>query len=254
MLKALILCQSNSLKSHDTMKKYKSCFLIIIVFCSPILIAQTVYNKTDENGKKHGVWKGFYTDSKRPRYEGTFDHGKEIGIFSFFDDTMAKVIIATRDFNSTDNAAYTIFYDQRKNIVSEGIVIDKLFDGQWKYYHQASKILMTLENYKNGKLEGVRSVYYLSGKIAEEISYKNNLKEGSYKNFSENGIVLEESVYKNNEYNGLAVFKDPQGHLVSKGPFLNGKKSGVWQFFENGKLSKEMNMSLVGNASKLKGN
>jgi antitoxin component YwqK of YwqJK toxin-antitoxin module len=29
-----------------------------------------------------------------------------------------------------------------------------LFDGQWKYYHQASKTVMTVENYKNGKLEG----------------------------------------------------------------------------------------------------
>jgi antitoxin component YwqK of YwqJK toxin-antitoxin module len=35
---------------------------------------------------------------------------------------------------------------------------------------------MTLENYKNGKLEGLRSVYYPSGKIAEEISYLNNMK------------------------------------------------------------------------------
>jgi antitoxin component YwqK of YwqJK toxin-antitoxin module len=55
-------------------------------------------------------------------------------------------------------------------------VIDKLFTGEWKYYHQASKIVMTLENYKNGKLEGLRSVYYPSGKIAEEISYLNNMK------------------------------------------------------------------------------
>jgi antitoxin component YwqK of YwqJK toxin-antitoxin module len=39
-----------------------------------------------------------------------------------------------------------------------GKVIDKLFTGEWKYYHQASKIVMTLENYKNGKLEGLRSV------------------------------------------------------------------------------------------------
>jgi antitoxin component YwqK of YwqJK toxin-antitoxin module len=32
-----------------------------------------------------------------------------------------------------------------------------LFTGEWKYYHQS---VMTLENYKNGKLEGLRSVYY----------------------------------------------------------------------------------------------
>jgi antitoxin component YwqK of YwqJK toxin-antitoxin module len=72
-----------------------------------------------------------------------------------------------------------------------------LFTGEWKYYHQASKIVMTLENYKNGKLEGLRSVYYPSGKIAEEISYLNNIKR-SLQEFSENGIILEQSIYNNN--------------------------------------------------------
>jgi antitoxin component YwqK of YwqJK toxin-antitoxin module len=37
------------------------------------------------------------------------------------------------------------------------------------------KIVMTLENYKNGKLEGLRSVYYPTEK-SEEISYLNNIK------------------------------------------------------------------------------
>jgi hypothetical protein len=40
----------------------------------------------------------------------------------------------------------------RRKQGGEGKVIDKLFTGEWKYYHQASKIVMTLENYKNGKL------------------------------------------------------------------------------------------------------
>lgn len=236
------------------MKDFKCCFLLILIFCSPIIIGQTSYNKVDEKGKKDGLWKGFYEDSKRIRYEGTFDHGKEVGVFTFYDDTKVKSTIATREFNSVDNSAYTIFYDQSKNKVSEGKVVNKLFDGQWKYYHQASKAVMTLENYKNGKLEGLRSVFYASGKIAEETNYKDNGKDGTYKSFSENGTVLEESIYKNNEYNGLALFRDPKGNLVSKGEFVQGKKSGVWQFFENGKLVKEINMSRSGNVSKSKAN
>jgi antitoxin component YwqK of YwqJK toxin-antitoxin module len=52
-----------------------------------------------------------------------------------------------------------------------------------------SKIVMTLENYKNGKLEGLRSVYYPSGKIAEEISYLNN-KKRSLQEFSRMELYL----------------------------------------------------------------
>lgn len=205
--------------------------------------SQNAINNVDANGKKDGLWKGFYPESKRLRYEGTFSHGKEIGEFKFYDDTKAGTVIATRTFNPNDNVAYTVFYDQQKNKVSEGKVVNKLFEGEWKYYHQAATTVMTIENYKNGKLEGLRSVYFPSGKIAEETYYKNNLKSGSSKKYSEKGIVLEEATFKNNQYDGEAIFRDVDNNIVSKGKFLNGKKVGIWQFFENGKLTKEENMS-----------
>jgi antitoxin component YwqK of YwqJK toxin-antitoxin module len=239
-------------KSSVVMKKNMSCFfkVFFLIFASQTLMSQVDYNKLDPQGRKHGAWKGFYEESKRPRYEGIFEHGKEIGKFQFFDDTKAKSIIATREFSTKDNSAYTIFFDQANNKVSEGKVVNKLFEGPWKYYHQASKTMMTIENYKNGKLEGLRSVFYTSGKIAEETNYKNNFKEGIYKKYSENGIVLEESVFKNNEYNGLAIFKDTDGNVVSQGQFVNGKKAGIWQFFEKGKQAKEIDMSNPRNMSK----
>jgi antitoxin component YwqK of YwqJK toxin-antitoxin module len=225
-------------------------FLLLNVFC---IQAQNDFNKLDDKGNKNGLWKGFYEDTKNLKYEGTFDHGKEVGTFAFFDNSKTKIVVATREFNPKDNSAYTIFYDQKKNIVSEGKVVNKIYEGQWRYYHKASKTVMTIENYSNGKLEGIRSVFYPSGKIAEEMVYKNNLKNGIYKRYTEAGIIIEESNYKNNEFDGLATFKDPDdGSLVSTGKFLNGKKVGIWQFFNKGKLVKETNMSDLKNASKTK--
>jgi antitoxin component YwqK of YwqJK toxin-antitoxin module len=227
-------------------------FLLLV---SISMFAQNDFNKLDEKGKKQGLWKGNYEDTKNPKYEGTFEHGKEVGTFTFFDNTKTKIVIATREFNPKDNSAYTILYDQKKNKVSEGKVVNKLYEGQWKYYHKASKAVMTIENYRNGKLEGIRSVFYPSGKIAEEIVYINNLKNGNYKRFTEAGIIIEDSNYKNNEFEGLATFKDPDdGSIVSTGNFLNGKKVGIWQFFNKGKLAKEINMSDLKNASKTKQN
>lgn len=218
-------------------------FRVFVLFlCCQAVFSQTDANPVDANGKKHGVWKGFYAESGRQRYEGTFDHGKEVGVFNFYDDTKAKSIIATRTFNAADNSCYTVFYDQNKNVVSEGKEVNKLREGRWKYYHKASKSLMTLENYKNGKLDGVRTVYYPSGKAVDETIYKNGLKEGVYKKYSEKGIVLELSFFKNNEYEGEAVYKDPNDLVIAKGKFKNGKKIGKWQFFINGKLDSEENM------------
>lgn len=218
------------------------------VFC---IQAQNNYNKLDEKGKKHGLWKGVYEDTKNPKYEGTFEHGKEVGVFTFFDNTKTKIVLATREFNPTDNSALTVFFDKNKNKVSEGKVLNKLYEGQWKYYHKASKSIMATENYSKGKLEGLRSVFYPSGKIAEEMIYVNNLKNGFYKRYTETGILIEESNYKNNLYDGLAIFRDAEdGTVVSKGKFVNGKKSGIWQFFEKGKMIKEVNMSYPQSSSK----
>ena len=214
----------------------------ILFLISAVGFAQE-FNKVDAKGKKDGLWKGTYEVSKRPRYEGTFSHGKETGVFKFFDDTKKGDVVATRDFSANDGSAYTIFYDQKKNKVSEGKVIGKNYEGEWKYYHKASTAVMTIENYKNGKLEGPRTVYYPNSKVAEEMTYKNGLKDGIYKKTAVNGTLLEQSTYKNNEYNGDAVFYDSDGTVASKGKFLNGKKVGMWQFFTKGKLIKEVNMS-----------
>ena len=220
------------------MKITKFLFLIVITaFCfSTTLFSQSDFNKLDENGNKNGVWKGIYEESKRPRYEGAFEHGKEIGLFSYFDDTKSRTIIATREFNSKDNSAYTIFYDQNKNKVSEGKVINKLHEGAWTYYHKASAIIMTLENYKNGKLEGLKTINFPSGNVAELTNYKNGIREGIYKKIAENGVILEESTYLNGELNGTSTFKAPDGLVVAKGMFKQGKKVGIWLFYENGKI------------------
>lgn len=212
---------------------------IVLFLCSLTSLFAQETNKLDEKGLKHGVWKGVYEESKRPRYEGTFNHGKEAGTFKFFDDTKAGTVIATREFNAKDGSCYTIFYNQKNNKVSEGKVINKQYEGEWKYYHEDSPQIMTSEWYTAGKLNGNRKVYFPTGKLAEEANYKNGVKEGVYKSYAENGVVLEESVYKNNQFEGPATFRNTDNVVVAKGLFKDGKKVGIWEFTNNGKTTKQ---------------
>ena len=218
----------------------KSILITLLTFLSFQNFAQET-NKLDEKGQRHGLWKGIYEESKRPRYEGTFDHGKETGTFKFFDDTKELKVIATRDFSAKDGSAYTTFFDQKGNKVSEGKEVNKLYEGEWKYYHYQSKEIMSTETYVKGKITGVRKVFYKSGKIAEETTYKDGIKNGPYKKYSEKGDVLEESNYKNGEFDGPAIYKDGLGQLVNVGQYKDGKKSGMWKYYENGKFVKEEN-------------
>jgi antitoxin component YwqK of YwqJK toxin-antitoxin module len=228
------------------MKSSKSLLSIIVFFVmNAAAVAQTEFNQLDPKGSKNGPWKGFYPESKRLRYDGTFEHGKEVGVFRYYDDTQAQSIIATREFNKIDNSAYTMFYNQANNLVSEGKVVNKLYEGVWKYYHENSKAIMTLENYANGKLEGVRSVFYPNGKLAETTNYVKGIKSGAYKKYTVEGIVLEESNYKIGQFDGKAIYRDPKGNIVAQGIYVNGKKKGIWQFYQNGKLVSEENMSKV---------
>ena len=219
----------------------KQLFKIVFLIFSISIFSQTDSNKLDANGKKVGLWKGVFEDTKRPRYEGTFDHDKEVGLFKFFDNTQACNLIATREFNTVDNSAYTIFYDVNKNKISEGKVLNKLYEGLWIYYHKSSKVIMTSENYKNGKLDGTKTIHFKSGKVAEISNYKNGVLDGIYIKNDESGVALEESFYVNGELNGITIYRAPDGLVVAKGKFRKGLKVGIWQFFENGKLESEDN-------------
>lgn len=222
------------------MKLISSKFSLFLFLVTVLNInAQEKLNQIDSNGKKDGLWKGIFEDSKRPRYEGTFENGVEVGTFNYFDDTKAKSLIATRTFSENGTVAQTTFFDQKNNKVSDGKTVNRLNEGIWNYYHKDSKQLMSVENYKNGKLDGVKKTYFKTGELAEETMYKDGKKEGMYKVYLENGTVVEEASFKNDQYEGPAIFRNPAGAIVSKGNFVKNERKGIWEFYEEGKLIKK---------------
>ena len=197
-------------------------------------------NLFDEQGNRHGLWKGVHKETNRPRYEGTFLHGKETGIFRYFDDTKAGTIIATRDFSKNDGSCYAVFFDQKGNKVSEGTLVNKNPDGTWKYYHFQSSQLMSIENYEKGKLSGERKVFYKNGSLAEETNYKKGVKDGFSKTYSEKEKLIDAHSFKNGQLEGLASYYDGAGNKMYEGNYKGGKRVGNWKFFENNKVIKEV--------------
>ncbi len=214
-------------------------YIVFLLICFGAF-SQDSINKLDSNGQRHGLWKGFYEKSKRPRYEGVFKNGKETGIFKYYDDTKAGTVIATRDFSKNDGSCYAIFYDQKNNKVSEGKLVNKLPNGKWIYYHYQSKEIMSTENYADGKLSGEKKVFYKDNTLAEISNYINGNRVGIYKKYSEKGELLEELNYTKGELDGKAIYYDGLGNKIYEGNYLNGKKVGKWKFYEKGKVIKEV--------------
>ncbi len=228
------------LPKNNSMKMNKSNIIFTLVFFTILnVFSQEKINQLDAKGKKDGLWKGTFEESKRSRYEGTFKNGVEVGVFKYFDDTKAQSLIGTREFSENGTVAFTTFIDQKGNKVSEGKTVNRIKEGVWNYYHKASTQLMKVEHYKNGKLDGPQTLYYPSGKVAEEKFYVNGMQEGIYKMYVESGKLVEESNYKNNLFDGPAAFYDALGTLVSKGNFVKDEKKGMWEFYKDGKLIKK---------------
>jgi len=206
--------------------------------------AQDSLNQLDDKGQKHGPWIGYYDDTKHLKYEGVFSHGKEVGVFVFYDNTKAKNVIARRVFNENDNSVLTTFYNGKFK-VSEGKIINRLYEGAWNYYHFNSDTVMTLEFYEKGKLEGARKVFYKNGAIAEIAHYKNGIKDGAYFKYAENGVILEEMNYKDGEFHGKAIFRNADHKLIAEGQYTMGKPSGIWKYYKNGLFDYEENKSIV---------
>ncbi|MBQ0116542.1 MAG: hypothetical protein KBS98_01355 [Flavobacterium sp.] len=212
-------------------------FLVFCFFLSQGLWAQ---NTTDTAGNKQGLWTGYHKGTNNLRYEGSFKDNKEVGVFKYYDDTKAKVVIATREFNAKDGSNYTIFYDQTGNVVSEGKIVNKEKEGVWKIYHKASKAVMSLENYSKGKLVGENKVFYKDGKILEIRNFKDGVLNGLYSKYSVEGKLLEQYTYIDGKIQGEATYYNTDGQVYSNGLYKDNARVGVWKFYKDGKVVKEV--------------
>ncbi|TDU34366.1 antitoxin component YwqK of YwqJK toxin-antitoxin module [Gelidibacter sediminis] len=216
-------------------------FTVFLTLFLTTSYAQDSINQRDANGKRHGVWKKNFEGLNEPRYEGTFEHGKEVGLFKFYKlDQKKSVLSATREFSPNSDDISVKFFSSKGKLISEGQMKDTLFVGKWVYYHNKTKAVMTVEHYNsNGKLEGERMVYYPNGQMAEHAHYKGGKLEGISKIFSEKGVMIKEFTYKDDKLNGMSKYYNGDGEILAEGAYRNDKKHGIWKFYENGTLTEE---------------
>lgn len=219
-----------------SMKKLSILFFFGIIFCFADAFSQNEINKIDSQGLRHGVWKKTYPKSDQLRYEGTFEHGKEVGEFKFYCAECKNKPSVIKTFNDKDDIAEVKYFTIKGKLVSEGKMKVKDRIGEWVYYHQKSNEIMTRENYTFGKLDGKVTTYYPNGTITEETDYKNGIKDGEDNYYSPDGVLLKKLLYKNDELQGPAIYYDAYGNVIIDGYYKNGKKHGLWKYYKDGKV------------------
>ena len=92
-------------------------------------------------------------------------------------------------------------------------------------------------HYNNKIYSGKFIDYYYSGRIQGEGNLLNGRLDGLRKMYFQNGNVSLERYYKNSIPNGLEQEFYEDGSLKQKGEFINGKEEGLWEmYFPNGKV------------------
>lgn len=221
-------------------------FILFLTVFLTDATAQNAVNQFDKEGERHGFWKVNFDQTDQPRYEGTFQHGKEVGLFKFYKLDQAKsVLSATREFVPNSDDILVKFYSSKGKLISEGRMTNKLFVGKWVYYHNKTNGIMTVEHYNDkGQLEGEKVVYYPNGQMAEQSYYTNGKIEGISKVFSEKGVLIKEFTYKNDILHGMSKYYDSDGKMLAEGAYRDDQKHGIWKFYEKGVLTEEKDFTV----------
>jgi antitoxin component YwqK of YwqJK toxin-antitoxin module len=120
---------------------------------------------------------------------------------------------------------------------SFGYQIDENFTGQIIKKYKDGQV-ESIENFKNGKLNGEFKEFFEDGSLFQVGTFKN----GEMKNirvFYENGNLKFEQNLKDRKGRYKGYY--PNGQLEEEGEVFQGEKIGVWRYYnEEGKLSSEV--------------
>lgn len=218
------------------MIKHILVLLLISSLSNSKSIAQEI-NQNDSQGQRHGTWTKYYKGTKQLRYTGTFNHGKEEGVFEFYDKSGGKPI-AVKSYTKGVDLIDVSFYTKSGKKISTGKMRIKSKEGEWLYYHSDGETIMSKEFYAHNLLEGMRLVYFKNSKKAQETVYTKGLKQGKEIHYNESGTVVKEHSYVKDKLEGPAKFYNYDGSLLREGNYKANRKYGSWKYYKNGKLEK----------------
>lgn len=187
-------------------------------------------NVKDVNGKKQGVWKVYYENSRALEYEGQFKNDIPVGTFKYYyKNTHLKGVVV---HDEKTGRSVATFYHESGVVFAKGIFKNQLKDSIWDYYGPSGR-QSTKETWSKGKLNGMTTVYYVpelatdkSLKIAKTTMYVNDIMEGDCIEYFESGAIKSKVKYVNGLKEGVSVINHPAGNPMIKENYVHGVKHG----------------------------
>ncbi len=123
-----------------------------------------------------------------------------------------------------------------------GEYVDDKKIGTWVSYHHTKGIVYKVEEYKEGKLDGLVIEIDQRGYFTGESHYKNGHLHGKYKKFNRGATLIEETDYYEGQLNGVkkTFYSNKPGKVLEEAYYKMGIKDGPSRWFGvNGNLIAE---------------
>jgi len=128
-------------------------------------------------------------------------------------------------FNSTE---YIEVYDNSENLLEKN---RSIYYGQFlltgKVIKKIGEQIVSIKEYKDGKLHGIEITYYLNGNVKEERYYENGFKTGEHRGWWESGNIKYIYHFKNDVFNGNIKVWNETGMLFNDLNYVNGYEDGL---------------------------
>lgn len=204
-------------------------------------MAQDTLNQNDSQGRKQGFW--VRKDSLgRKVYEGRFLNGKPVGEFRYYYPTgQLKTVSQLRDEGRIAKTV-TLFPNGKK--MASGRYLNEKKDSTWQFFREEDGLLVSEENYREGKRNGIAYTYYPGGKVSEMVTWVEGVRTGPWEQYYSDGKTRLKGAYTKDEKNGPFYTFYPSGSAMMAGAYASGRMDGLWIYYdEKGKIQKRESYS-----------
>jgi antitoxin component YwqK of YwqJK toxin-antitoxin module len=168
----------------------------------------------------NGVWKKYYDDGT-PQQEGTYNTGFLEGPMNFYYPGKVPAVV--------------------------GQYQHSLKQGKWVYYNRTGMVIIQIENYYLGDLNG----YYAEwsdkdGTPRLKGEFKQGKKNGKWTFFDEQGKLQTDSTFSLGYIHGVCTEYYENGNKKTESNYYYSHKTGKWtEWDEAGKITKEENFDSI---------
>jgi antitoxin component YwqK of YwqJK toxin-antitoxin module len=190
--------------------------------------AQEQINRVDAKGMKQGGWKKYDTAGNM-LYAGQFRDDIPVDTFRYFYPGGKLKTISV--FSENGHRVKSVSYFRNGQPMAKGIYMDEKKDSIWQFFSEYDGTLISEENYRTGKKDGVSKIFFPGGGISETISWKNDVRDGLWEIFYSDGKVKMKGANSNGDKSGPFVFYYATGKVMIAGEYLEGHQHGTWNYY-----------------------